>query len=83
MYNRIKELKQRLKYKENELMSAKQTAMRKEHDYNMVKFNPRLAWYGKTEARKAENNAEWIQKEITHLKQEIERAERYMQEGKA
>lgn len=83
MNARIRDLKLRLKYKENELTSAKRKVMQKEQDYNVVKFDPRLEWYGKTECRKAKNDVEWLKKEIAHLKQELERAEKREEEGES
>ena len=81
MNARIRDLKLRLKYKENELASAKRKVMQKEQDYNVVKFDPRLEWYGKTECRKAKNDVEWLEKEIAHLKRELEQAEKREKEG--
>lgn len=81
MNARIRDLKLRLKYKENELASAKRKVMQKEQDYNIARFDPRLEWYGKTECRKAKNDVEWIEKEIAHLKRELEQAEKREEEG--
>ena len=75
MNGRIRDLKLRLKYKENELASAKNKVSQKEHDYSVVRLDPRLEWYGRTECRKAKNDVEWLEREIAHLKRELERAE--------
>lgn len=75
MNNKLRSLKQRLKYKESELMSAQNTMMREKSNYQMVKMDFRLSWYGKEQYQRAKNNCDWIQREINYLKEKIARME--------
>ena len=75
MNSRIRELKNRLKYKETELVSAKTKAARKVAEYNVVRCDPRIGWYGKNQCQKANRDCEYIQMEIENIKREIQRME--------
>ena len=75
MNSRIRELKERLKHKEAELISAKYKATRKVAEYSIVRCDPRLGWYEKNQCQKADRDCEFIQMEIENIKREIQRLE--------
>ena len=75
MNSRIRELKERLKHKEAELVSAQHKATRKVAEYSAVRCDPRLGWYGKNQYQKANRDCEYLQKEIENIKRDIQRIE--------